>query len=267
MHRYTRAFSSARLRTSASQLLLTWIVVKRCTTHLPVSAPLYRNKIRFSLTTGNRCSFPPRVSFFPLSCIFPKQTSSLLLRASKILATVQQRKAEEKNLDQPARARQRGSEGGRGGEEGARRRRWSINFHGESEGLMRWRTLHGCGIPAGLGWDWKLCQGRLRKRRMSQELLHAHVRTRARRSRFLADTRGHRQQLSTVETRVDIETTRSPKNKICTRSARVLLKSKLGTDSELLGVIAGNDGRSFNRAHTHGLFRNEPFNIVGSIFD
>lgn len=94
-------------------------------------------------------------------------------------------------------------------------------------------------IPAGLGWDWKLCQGRLRKRRMSQELLHAHVRTRARRSRFLADTRGHQQQLSTVETRVNIETTCSPKNKICTRCARVLLKSKLGTDSELLGVIAG----------------------------
>lgn len=33
--------------------------------------------------------------------------------------------------------------------------------------------LRGCGTPAGLGWDWKLCQGRLRKRRMSQELLHA----------------------------------------------------------------------------------------------
>lgn len=139
---------------------------------------------------------------------------------------------------------------------------------------MRWRTLRGCGIPAGLGWDWKLCQGRLRKRRMSQELLHAHMRTRARRgarshrSRFLADTRGHQRQPSTVETRVDIETTRSPKNKICTRSATVLLKSELGTDSELLGVIAGNHGRSFNRAH--GLFRNEPFllfNVVGSIFD
>lgn len=44
--RHTRAFSSARLRTSAS-LLLTWIIVKRCTTHLPVSVPLYRNKIGF----------------------------------------------------------------------------------------------------------------------------------------------------------------------------------------------------------------------------
>lgn len=143
---------------------------------------------------------------------------------------------------------------------------------------MRWRTLRGCGIPAGLGWDWKLCQGRLRKRRMSQELLHAHMRTRARRGarshaeshrgRFLADTRGHQRQPSTVETRVDIETTRSPKNKICTRSARVLLKSELGTNSELLGVISGNHGRSFNRAH--GLFRHELFllfNIVGSIFD
>lgn len=148
---------------------------------------------------------------------------------------------------------------------------------------MRWRTLRGCGIPAGLGWDWKLCQGRLRKRRMSQELLHAHMRTRARRgvrshagshrSRFLADTRGHQRQPSTVETRVDIETTRSPKNKSNLRkvdlySARVLLKSKLGTDSELLGVIAGNHSRSFN--HAHGLFRNEPFllfNIAGSIFD
>lgn len=143
---------------------------------------------------------------------------------------------------------------------------------------MRWRTLRGCGIPAGLGWDWKLCQGRLRKRRMSQELLH--MRTRARRgarspagshrSRFLADTRGHQRQPSTVETRVDIETTRSPKNKICTRSATVLLKSELGTDSELLGVIAGNHSQSFNHAHAHGLFRNEPFllfNVVGSIFD
>lgn len=35
----------------------------------------------------------------------------------------------------------------------------------ESRGLMRPRI----GIPAGLSWDWKLCQGRLRKRRMSQE--------------------------------------------------------------------------------------------------
>lgn len=80
---------------------------------------------------------------------------------------------------------------------------------------------------------------------MSQELLHAHMHTRARRgapsragshrSRFLADTRGHQRQPSTVETRVAIETTRSPKNKICTRSATVLLKSELGTDSELLG--------------------------------
>lgn len=98
----------------------------------------------------------------------------------------------------------------------------------------------------------------------------AAARTHVHRSRFLADTRGHRRQPSTVETWVDIETTRSPKNKICTRSARALLKSKLGTDSELLGVIAGNHSRSFDHAHAHGLFRNELFllfNIVGSIFD
>lgn len=46
---------------------------------------------------------------------------------------------------------------------------WSINFQGETRGLMRWRMFHGCGIPAGLDWDWKLCQGRLRKKWMNQE--------------------------------------------------------------------------------------------------
>lgn len=54
----------------------------------------------------------------------------------------------------------------RRGREGGGR---SIIFRRESGGLMRWRMFQGCGIPAGLGWDWKLCQGRPRKRRMSQE--------------------------------------------------------------------------------------------------